>query len=45
MTLILWAPDEEFPARADMFFDATCEQHLPMDVIWSTAMTTALIML
>ena len=45
VTLILWAPDEEFPARADMFFDATCEQHLPMDVIWSTAMTTALIML
>jgi len=45
VTLILWAPDDEFPARADMFFDATCEQHLPMDVIWSTAMTTVLIML
>jgi len=45
VTLIMWAPDEEFPARADMFFDATCEQHLPMDVIWSTAMTTVLIML
>lgn len=45
VTLILWAPDEEFPARADMLFDATCEQHLPMDVIWSTAMTTVLIML
>ena len=45
VTLILWAPDDEFPARADMLFDATCEQHLPMDVIWSTAMTTVLIML
>jgi hypothetical protein len=45
VTFILWAPDEEFPARADMFFDATCEQHLPMDVIWSTAMTSALIMM
>jgi len=45
LTMILWGPDEEFPARADMFFDATCEQHLPMDVIWSIAMTSVLIML
>jgi len=45
ITMILWMADEEFPARADMFFDATCEQHLPMDVIWSTAMTSVLIML
>ena len=45
VTMILWAQDDEFPARADMFFDATCEQHLPTDVIWSTAMTTVLIML
>jgi hypothetical protein len=45
VTMILWAPDDEFPARADMFFDATCEQHLPTDVIWSTAMTAVLIML
>jgi hypothetical protein len=45
VTMILWGGDDEFPARADMFFDASCEQHLPMDVIWSTAMTTVLIML
>ena len=45
VTFILWKADEEFPARADMFFDATCEQHLPTDVIWSTAMTSVLIML
>jgi hypothetical protein len=45
VTMILWRADEEFPARADMFFDATCEQHLPTDVIWSTAMTSVLIML
>jgi len=45
VTMILWASDDEFPARADMFFDATCEQHLPTDVIWSTSMTTVLIML
>ena len=45
VTLILWQADAEFPARVDMFFDATCEQHLPTDVIWSTAMTAALIIL
>jgi len=45
VTFILWKGDEEFPARADMFFDSTCEQHLPTDVIWSTAMTAVLIML
>jgi len=45
VTMILWRADEDFPARVDMFFDATCEQHLPTDVIWSTAMTSVLIML
>jgi hypothetical protein len=45
VTMILWREDEEFPARADMFFDSTCERHLPTDVIWSTAMTSVLIML
>lgn len=45
VTYILWQGDEEFPARIDMFFDTTCEQHLPTDVIWSTAMTSVLIML
>lgn len=45
VTFILWKGDEEFPARADMFFDSTCERHLPTDVIWSTAMTAVLIML
>lgn len=45
VTFILWKGDDEFPARADMFFDTTCEQHLPTDVIWSTAMTSVLIML
>ena len=44
VTIILWEPDEEFPARVDMFFDATCDQHLPTDVIWSTAMTSVLVM-
>jgi hypothetical protein len=45
VTIILWKADDEFPARADMFFDASCEKHLPTDVVWSTAMTSALVML
>jgi hypothetical protein len=45
VTYILWQEDEEFPARVDMFFDTTSEQHLPTDVIWSTAMTSVLILL
>jgi len=45
VTFILWKGEDEFPGRADMFFDTTCEQHLPTDVIWSTAMTSVLIML
>ena len=45
VTLILWVSDDEFPARVDMFFDATCDTHLPTDVIWSTAMTSVLVML
>ena len=44
-TLILWAAEEEFPARTDLLVDSTCELHLPTDVIWSTAMATVLAML
>lgn len=32
---ILWAADEEFPARLVVTFDASVEQHLPLDVIWA----------
>ncbi|MCL4491807.1 MAG: DUF3786 domain-containing protein [Nitrospirae bacterium] len=44
LVLILWAADEEFPARADILFDSTCEFHLPLDIIWSVAMMSILIM-
>jgi hypothetical protein len=37
-TVILWAEDDEFPARADLLFDATCTAHLPLDILWSVAM-------
>lgn len=42
--LSLWLEDEEFPARLDLLFDSTCEAHLPIDVVWTTAMTSILIM-
>ena len=45
VTLILWMRDEEFPARADLLFDSTCDLHLPADVVWSTAMMSVMIML
>lgn len=43
--LILWQADEEFDASSDILFDSTCEIHLPLDIIWSTAMFSLLAML
>lgn len=43
--LILWTADDEFPPRVDILFDSTCELHLPLDIIWSVAMMSVLIML
>lgn len=45
VTLILWLSDEEFPARADLLFDSTCEIHLPLDILWSIAMMSTLVFL
>lgn len=45
VTLILWLSDDEFPARTDLIFDSTCDQHLPLDIIWSVAMLSVLVML
>lgn len=42
LALVLWRADEEFPARADLLFDAACSTHLPPDIMWSTAMMTIL---
>jgi hypothetical protein len=41
-TVILWTADEEFPARADLLFDATAQAHLPLDLLWSVAMMSVL---
>jgi hypothetical protein len=42
---ILWTADDEFPARADLLFDSSCEIQMPVDVIWSIAMLSTLAML
>jgi hypothetical protein len=45
VTLILWLADKEFPSRADLLLDSSCEMQLPIDIIWSTAMMSVLAML
>lgn len=45
VTLILWFADKEFSARVDLLFDSSVEQHLPLDIIWSIAMFSILVML
>jgi hypothetical protein len=45
VVLILWRGDEEFPPRADILFDSSAEIQLPIDVIWSIAMLSLLVML
>ena len=45
VVILIWKQDEEFPARADILFDSTCSQHLPTDIIWSTAMMSILVLL
>ncbi len=38
---ILWAQDNEFPARLTFAFDPTVSQHLPLDVIWALVNLTS----
>lgn len=45
VTLVFWREDDEFPARGDLLFDATCEQHVPADILWSIAMLCVKVML
>ena len=45
VTILLWTENDEFPARADLLFDATAPQHLPPDVLWSVAMLSVLTLL
>jgi hypothetical protein len=45
VVIILWMEDEEFPPRVDLLFDSSCEFHLALDILWSTAMKSLLIMM
>ncbi|MDH4233435.1 MAG: DUF3786 domain-containing protein [Nitrospirota bacterium] len=45
VVIILWREDEEFPPRMDILFDSTCEFHLALDILWSIAMKSLLIMM
>ena len=45
VTLILWKRDDEFPARSDMLFDSSSEFHVSIDILWSIAMMSVLIMI
>ena len=45
VVVILWREDEEFPARADLLFDSSCEFQLALDILWSVAMKSILIMM
>lgn len=46
VTIILWIEDEEFPARASLFFDSTVDYQISLsDIVWSVAMMSALVML
>lgn len=44
VVLTLWLEDEEFPPRVELFFDSTCDLHLPVDIVWSVAMMSVLIL-
>ena len=43
--LILRTADEEFPALVNLLLDSNCEFQLPTDIIWSTCMMSAMILL
>ncbi len=45
VVLSLWLSDEEFPARADLLLDSSCDLQLPPDIAWSVAMMSVLVML
>ena len=40
VTLVVWAADEEFPARASIFFDQNAATQLPLDVLFAIATLT-----
>ena len=45
VVITLWLADDEFPARADLLLDSSCDLQLPPDITWSIAMMSVLVML
>jgi len=45
VVLIVWSGDNEFPAKSSILFDSSCTFHMSTDILWSTAMLTARMML
>ena len=43
--ILFWEGDEEFPAKASILFDTSCQFHLRVDIIWAVAMLSAEMML
>lgn len=40
VTLVIWAADEEFPARASILFDQNATAQVPLDVLFASALLT-----
>lgn len=38
VVIALWLKDDEFPARADLFFDSSAEYQAPLDALWAASM-------
>lgn len=45
VVVIIWSPDEEFPARASLLFDSTSAQQAPIDIVWMVAMMSILVLM
>jgi len=45
VVLILWAADEEFPARSDLLLDRSSESQVPADILWCIMMLSILAMM
>ncbi|MFP4057441.1 MAG: DUF3786 domain-containing protein [Candidatus Brocadiia bacterium] len=41
VTVVYWAADDEFPARAQFLFDRTADRQLPVDALWVLARVVA----
>jgi hypothetical protein len=35
LTIVIWAKDEQFQARASILFDQTAASHMPLDALWA----------